>query len=118
MSGGQKQRVMIAIAMACSPKLLICDEPTTALDVTIQKQVLDLMFGLQDQYGMSMLFITHDLSVIADIADEVVVMYRSNIVEKSDTKTIFTAAGHPYTKGLLACRPSLDVNPKRLLTVS
>lgn len=118
MSGGQKQRVMIAMAMACQPKLLICDEPTTALDVTIQKQVLELMFDLQDQYGMSMLFITHDLAVIADIADDVVVMYRSNIVEKSNTKKIFTAAGHPYTKGLLSCRPSLDHNPARLLTVS
>ena len=118
MSGGQKQRVMIAMAMACQPKLLICDEPTTALDVTIQKQVLELMFGLQDKYGMSMLFITHDLAVIADIADDVVVMYRSNIVEKSNTKKIFTAAGHPYTKGLLSCRPSLDHNPARLLTVS
>lgn len=118
MSGGQKQRVMIAMAMACKPKLLICDEPTTALDVTIQKQVLELMFNLQDTLGMSMLFITHDLGVIADIADDVVVMYRSNIVEKSETKQIFSKASHPYTKGLLACRPSLDKNPKRLLTVS
>lgn len=77
MSGGQKQRVMIAIAIACEPKLLICDEPTTALDVTIQRQVIDLMFDLQDKYNMGMLFITHDLGVIADIADDVVVMYRS-----------------------------------------
>ena len=118
MSGGQKQRVVIAIAIACEPKLLIADEPTTALDVTIQKQVLDLMFDLQDKYKMGLLFITHDLGVIADIADDVVVMYRSNLVEKSNSKQIFTAAGHPYTKGLLACRPALDKNPERLLTVS
>jgi peptide/nickel transport system ATP-binding protein len=118
MSGGQKQRVVIAIAIACEPKLLIADEPTTALDVTIQKQVLELMFDLQQKYKMGLLFITHDLGVIADIADEVVVMYRSNLVESGNTKKIFTAAGHPYTKGLLACRPALDRNPERLLTVS
>jgi peptide/nickel transport system ATP-binding protein len=118
MSGGQKQRVVIAIAIACEPKLLIADEPTTALDVTIQKQVLDLMFDLQDKYKMGLLFITHDLGVIADIADDVVVMYRSNLVEQNHSKQIFTAAGHPYTKGLLACRPALDKNPERLLTVS
>lgn len=118
MSGGQKQRVVIAIAIACEPKLLIADEPTTALDVTIQKQVLDLMFDLQDKYKMGLLFITHDLGVIADIADDVVVMYRSNLVEQNNCKKIFTAAGHPYTKGLLACRPALDKNPTRLLTVS
>ncbi|MAX66179.1 MAG: ABC transporter ATP-binding protein [Halobacteriovoraceae bacterium] len=118
MSGGQKQRVMIAMAIACEPKLLICDEPTTALDVTIQKQVIDLMFDLQDKYNMGMLFITHDLGVIADIADDVVVMYRSNLVEKNTTKKIFTHASHPYTKGLIACRPALDKNPTRLLTVS
>jgi len=118
MSGGQKQRVMIAMAIACEPKLLIADEPTTALDVTIQKQVLDLLFKLQQEYKMSMMFITHDLGVIGDIADDVVVMYRSNIVEKNHAKTIFESASHPYTKGLLACRPRLGANPKRLLTVS
>lgn len=118
MSGGQKQRVMIAMAMACEPKLLICDEPTTALDVTIQKQVLELMQKLQDEFNMSMLFITHDLGVVADIADEVVVMYRSDLVEKNTTKEIFTHAQHPYTKGLISCRPGLEHNPKRLLTVS
>ncbi|MFT6633105.1 MAG: peptide/nickel transport system ATP-binding protein [Bacteriovoracaceae bacterium] len=118
MSGGQKQRVMIAMAIACEPKLLICDEPTTALDVTIQKQVIDLMFDLQDKYNMGMLFITHDLGVIADIADDVVVMYRSNLVEQNTTSKIFTHATHPYTKGLIACRPALDRNPTRLLTVS
>lgn len=118
MSGGQKQRVMIAMAISCEPKLLIADEPTTALDVTIQKQVLDLLFKLQQQYHMSMMFITHDLGVIGDIADDVVVMYRSNVVEQSDADSIFASAAHPYTKGLLACRPKLGANPKRLLTVS
>lgn len=118
MSGGQKQRVMIAMAIACEPKLLICDEPTTALDVTIQKQVLDLLHGLQQKYNMSMMFITHDLGVIGDIADDVVVMYRSNVVEKNNAKEVFYTAKHPYTKGLLACRPKLGANPRRLLTVS
>jgi peptide/nickel transport system ATP-binding protein len=118
MSGGQKQRVMIAMAIACEPKLLIADEPTTALDVTIQKQVLDLLYKLQQQYHMSMMFITHDLGVIGDIADDVVVMYRSNVVEKNNAKEIFYTAKHPYTKGLLACRPKLGANPRRLLTVS
>ncbi|WPU65981.1 ABC transporter ATP-binding protein [Peredibacter starrii] len=118
MSGGQKQRVMIAMAIACEPKLLICDEPTTALDVTIQKQVLDLLHGLQQKHHMSMMFITHDLGVIGDIADDVVVMYRSNVVEKNNAKEIFYTAKHPYTKGLLACRPKLGANPRRLLTVS
>ena len=118
MSGGQKQRVMIAMAIACDPKLLICDEPTTALDVTIQKQVLELLKKLQEEYKMSMLFITHDLGVISDIADDVVVMYRSKIVEKNNTKHIFEHSTHPYTKGLIACKPNLGANPRRLLTVS
>lgn len=118
MSGGQKQRVMIAMAMACEPKLLICDEPTTALDVTIQKQVLELMFDLQKKHNMSMLFITHDLGVIADIADEVVVMFRGDLVEKNTADKIFLNPQHSYTRGLLACRPTLKTNPKRLLTVS
>ena len=118
MSGGQKQRVMIAIAISCEPKLLIADEPTTALDVTIQKQVLELLHNLQKSHNMSMMFITHDLGVIGDIADDVVVMYRSNVVEQNNANSIFTGASHPYTKGLLACRPKLGANPKRLLTVS
>lgn len=118
MSGGQKQRVMIAMAISCDPKLLIADEPTTALDVTIQKQVLELMHKLQQEFKMSMMFITHDLGVIGDIADDVVVMYRSNVVEKNNANTIFQHANHPYTKGLLACRPKLGANPRRLLTVS
>ncbi|HLT23000.1 MAG TPA: ABC transporter ATP-binding protein [Bacteriovoracaceae bacterium] len=118
MSGGQKQRVMIAMAISCEPKLLIADEPTTALDVTIQKQVLELMHDLQQKYKMSMMFITHDLGVIGDIADDVVVMYRSNVVEKNTAQHIFQTASHPYTKGLIACRPNLGNNPRRLLTVS
>jgi peptide/nickel transport system ATP-binding protein len=118
MSGGQKQRVMIAMAISCDPKLLIADEPTTALDVTIQKQVLELLHKLQQEFHMSMMFITHDLGVIGDIADDVVVMYRSNVVEKNNANAIFTEAHHPYTKGLLACRPKLGANPRRLLTVS
>lgn len=118
MSGGQRQRVMIAMAIACKPDLLIADEPTTALDVTIQKQILDLIAKLQEQYKMSVLFITHDLGVIADIADEVVVMYRGDIVEQGNSEQIFTKPQHPYTRGLLACRPSLERNPLRLPTVS
>lgn len=118
MSGGQKQRVMIAMAIACEPQILICDEPTTALDVTIQKQVLELMQQLQENHGMSMIFITHDLGVVADIADDVLVMYRGDDVERGTTAEIFNRPEHPYTKGLLACRPSLTQNPKRLLTVS
>lgn len=118
LSGGQRQRVMIAMAIACEPELLIADEPTTALDVTIQKQILQLLADLQKKYGMSVLFITHDLGVIADIADDVIVMYRGDIVEQGDTKQIFENPQHPYTKGLLACRPSLEKNPDRLPTVS
>jgi peptide/nickel transport system ATP-binding protein len=118
LSGGQRQRVMIAQAMACEPALLIADEPTTALDVTIQKQVLELMAGLQRRYGMSLLFITHDLGVIAEIADRVVVMYQSRKVEEGMTRELFHQAKHPYTRGLLACRPGRDSNPRRLLTVS
>lgn len=118
MSGGQRQRVMIAMAIACEPEILIADEPTTALDVTIQKQILELMADLQKKYNMSVLFITHDLGVIADIADEVIVMYRGDIVETGKTEQIFKSPKHPYTKGLLACRPSLESNPERLPMVS
>ncbi len=117
LSGGQKQRVMIAQAMSCEPDLLIADEPTTALDVTIQKQVLDLMGELQARYGMSLLFITHDLGVIAEVASQVVVMYRSHKVEEGPTEALFQRAEHPYTRGLIACRPALEGNPRRLLTV-
>ena len=118
MSGGQKQRVMIAMALACNPKLLIADEPTTALDVTIQKQILDLIRELRDQRQMAVLFITHDLGVIAETADEVLVMYRGKVVEQGDVLDIYENPQHPYTKGLLNCRPRLDTTFKRLPTVS
>ena len=114
MSGGQKQRVMIAMALSCNPKLLIADEPTTALDVTIQAQILDILRKLRDERGMAILFITHDLGVIAEIADDVLVMYRGEEVEYGPVLDIFSAPKHPYTKGLLACRPRLDT-PYRLL---
>ena len=118
MSGGQKQRVMIAMALACNPKLLIADEPTTALDVTIQAQILDLICKLRDERGMSILFITHDLGVIAEIADEVAVMYRGKLVEYDTAAKIFANPQHPYTKGLLACRPQLANTRRRLPVVS
>ncbi|OYW22466.1 MAG: ABC transporter ATP-binding protein, partial [Planctomycetales bacterium 12-60-4] len=118
MSGGQKQRVMIAMALSCSPKLLIADEPTTALDVTIQKQILDLIRKLRDERQMAVLFITHDLGVIAEIADDVAVMYRGKLVETGPVIDIFRSPQHPYTKGLLACRPRLDAVRRRLPTVS
>ncbi len=110
LSGGQKQRVMIAMAMCCEPSLLICDEPTTALDVTVQKTILELIRELQQQSGMGVIFITHDLGVVAEIANRAAVMYKGAIVEQGSTEQIFRAAAHPYTKALLACRP---VNHKR-----
>ena len=118
MSGGQKQRVMIAMALSCNPKLLIADEPTTALDVTVQKQILDLICALRDERQMAVLFITHDLGVIAEIADEVMVMYRGKVVEQGDVLDIYENPQHPYTQGLLNCRPRLDTVYKRLPTVS
>ncbi len=118
MSGGQKQRVMIAMALSCNPKLLIADEPTTALDVTIQAQILALIRKLRDERGMAILFITHDLGVIAEIADEVAVMYRGKLVEYDSVRNIFANPRHPYTKGLLACRPRLDTTRRRLPTVA
>ncbi len=105
LSGGQRQRVMIAMAMACEPKLLIADEPTTALDVTIQAQVLDLMNELKAKKGTSILFITHDLGVVAQMADVVVVMYKGNVVEKAEAKDLFANPKHPYTKALLNSIP-------------
>jgi len=117
LSGGQRQRVMIAIAMACEPDLMICDEPTTALDVTIQKQVLELLVSLQKTHKMGLLFISHDLSVVSELAHHVAVMKKGQIVEQGKTEDIFLRPQSPYTKGLLACRPSLGENPKRLLTV-
>ncbi len=117
LSGGQKQRVMIAMAMACNPDLLIADEPTTALDVTVQAAILDLLRTLQRQHHMSVLFITHDLGVVAELADYVIVMYRGRIVESGSVLEIFEQPKHPYTKGLLACRPRLDVRMEILPTV-
>ena len=107
LSGGQKQRVMIAMAMSCEPSLLICDEPTTALDVTVQKNILQLIRELQVQNNMGVIFITHDLSVVAEIADRVAVMFKGNIVEQSNAKELFASPKHPYTTALLACRPLL-----------
>ncbi len=116
-SGGQKQRVMIAMAMSCQPSVLVADEPTTALDVTVQKTILELMQNLQKEHDMGILFITHDLGVIAELADKVVVMYNGNIVEQGSVWDIFNNPQHPYTKGLLACRPPLDKRYKFLPTV-
>jgi peptide/nickel transport system ATP-binding protein len=118
MSGGQRQRVMIAMALCCNPKILIADEPTTALDVTIQKQILDMIRQLRDKRGMSIMFITHDLGVIAEIADDVAVMFQGKVVEYGDVEQIFSAPQHAYTKGLLACRPRFDTPYRRLPTVS
>lgn len=118
LSGGQKQRVMIAMAMSCEPALLICDEPTTALDVTVQKTILQLIKELQKQSGMGVIFITHDLGVVAEIADRAVVMYKGEIVEQNMVKNIFTNPQHPYTKALLACRPVNHERGKRLPVVS
>ena len=118
LSGGQLQRVMIAMAISCNPALLIADEPTTALDVTVQKTILNLLRDLSQARGMSMLFITHDLGVVAETADQVAVMYQGEIVESGSIHSIFTAPQHPYTKGLLACRPRLDQTLTYLPTVS
>jgi peptide/nickel transport system ATP-binding protein len=117
-SGGQKQRVMIAMAMSCNPSLLIADEPTTALDVTVQKTILELMQKLQHEHEMGLMFITHDLGVIAELADKVVVMYKGKIVEQGNVMDIFSNPQHPYTKGLLACRPPLNKRLHVLPTVS
>ncbi|WP_404291944.1 ABC transporter ATP-binding protein [Microvirga sp. RSM25] len=106
MSGGMRQRVMIALALSCNPNLLIADEPTTALDVTIQAQILDLLRRLQREIGMSILFVTHNLGVVAEIAHDVVVMYTGRVVEKSSVASLFEHQKHPYTRGLLACIPN------------
>src|SRR5690606_9378413 len=118
LSGGQKQRVMIAMAMCCRPSLLICDEPTTALDVTVQKSVLELIKELQQETGMGVIFITHDLGVVAQIADRAVVMYKGDIIEQGSVKDIFTNAQQPYTKALIACRPDNHKLGERLPVVS
>ncbi len=117
-SGGQKQRVMIAMAMCCDPSVLIADEPTTALDVTVQARIIDLMKKLRDENNMSIIFITHDLGVVSEIADFIIVMYRGKIVEQGHIYDVFSNPQHPYTKGLLACRPRLDMKLKVLPVVS
>ena len=114
LSGGQKQRVMIAMAIACHPQLLIADEPTTALDVTVQLEILKLLRKLQAETGMGMIFITHDLGVVAEIADDVAVMHNGEILERGTVREIMSHPQHPYTQGLLTCRPPMDVRLKRL----
>jgi peptide/nickel transport system ATP-binding protein len=118
LSGGQKQRVMIAMAMCCQPQLLICDEPTTALDVTVQKTILQLIKELQQEQNMGVIFITHDLGVVAEIADRVAIMYKGEIVEEGTAETIFKNPSHNYTKALIACRPALHPKGEKLPTVT
>ena len=118
LSGGQKQRVMIAMALSCNPDILIADEPTTALDVTVQKGILELLKRLQAKHNISVIFITHDLGVVAQIADDVAVLFHGEVVEKGSVKEIFENPKHPYTQGLIACRPSLGKRLHRLPTVS
>jgi len=117
-SGGQKQRVMIAMALICHPALVIADEPTTALDVTVQKTILQLLRTLQQRHNIGIIFITHDLGVIAQIADDVAVMYKGQIVEQGEASRVLHHPSHPYTRGLLACRPPIDSRPRHLPTVS
>ena len=119
-SGGMGQRAMIAIAIACGPALLIADEPTTALDVTVQADVLDLLDELRASHGMAMIMITHDLSVLADLADEIAIMYAGQVVERAPARAIFAAAEHPYTEALLGALPQLDAvsaRTQRLLAI-
>ena len=118
LSGGQKQRIMIAMAMSCNPKLLIADEPTTALDVTIQKNILELIRNLQQKHGMGVLFITHDLGVVAEIADRAIVMYKGDIVEENSVRGLFLNPQNAYTKQLIACRPSMTRRLRKLPQVS
>ena len=117
MSGGMRQRVMIAMALACNPKVLIADEPTTALDVTIQAQILDLLRSLQQERGMAILLITHDLGVVAEMADEVAIMYAGKIIEQAPAKTLFQQKSHPYTQGLFNSLPNLHQHDTRLETI-
>jgi len=117
LSGGMRQRVMIAMALSCDPQLLIADEPTTALDVTIQAQILDLMNGLKDKFNMAIMMITHDLGVIAEISDRVAVMYAGKIVEYTDVKTLFANPKHPYTWGLMHSIPRLDKEVEKLSAI-
>ena len=118
LSGGQKQRIMIAMAMSCNPKLLIADEPTTALDVTIQKNILSLIRNLQQKHGMGVLFITHDLGVVAEIADRAIVMYKGEMVEENNVRDLFLNPQNAYTKQLIACRPSMTTRLRKLPQVS
>jgi oligopeptide/dipeptide ABC transporter ATP-binding protein len=117
LSGGMRQRAMIAMALACEPRLLIADEPTTALDVTIQAQILDLMRTLQGETGTAIILITHDLGVVAELADEVVVMYAGRVVERAPVQTLFDDPQHPYTIGLLGSIPRLDAQRSRLASI-
>jgi peptide/nickel transport system ATP-binding protein len=117
LSGGMRQRAMIAMALACDPKLLIADEPTTALDVTVQAQILDLMRALRDETGAAIMLITHDLGVIAELAQDVIVMYAGKIVERADVATLFADPQHPYTVGLLGSIPKLHADQQQLATI-
>ena len=117
MSGGQRQRVMIAIALACNPKLLIADEPTTALDVTIQAQILDLLMDLRDEFRMAIMVITHNMGVIAETADRVLVMYAGRVIEEAPVARVFDHPVHPYTRGLLECVPSITEDRARLIAI-
>ncbi len=117
LSGGQRQRVMLAIALVCRPRLLIADEPTTALDVTIQAQILDLLLDLRDELGMAVIIITHNMGVIAETADRVLVTYAGRVVEQAPVDRLFDQPLHPYTRGLLACVPTLDQQQPRLLAI-
>jgi peptide/nickel transport system ATP-binding protein/oligopeptide transport system ATP-binding protein len=117
LSGGMRQRVMIAMALACRPELLIADEPTTALDVTVQAQILDLLRELQAETGMAIILITHDLGVVAEMADEIAVMYAGRVVERASAASIFADPQHPYTLGLLGSIPRLDEDRDRLLAI-
>jgi oligopeptide/dipeptide ABC transporter ATP-binding protein len=118
LSGGMRQRVMIAMAIACKPKLLIADEPTTALDVTIQAQILDLLAELRRTLGMAVLLITHDLGVVAEVCDRVVVMYAGQVVETGSVEDIFGRPAHPYTRGLLGSLPSVGHAGRRLVSIA
>lgn len=117
MSGGMQQRVMIAMALACEPRILVADEPTTALDVTIQKQILDLLRDLRQKLEMSIILITHNFGIVANFADEVLVMYQGHVVERGETQKVLQSPSHPYTKALINCIPRLGANRKRLTTI-